>query len=189
MSDPLADLWAGPAGGEIQATLPFPRALSQPIVSPTCPLCRVQLASTIDPVRSCEGCRTEFHADCLQELGGCSTPGCPERGTPVGRGSTAGTLLDPKERERRRARLELEHAARLERERSWFVALKPANGSLVAFGIATLGVSAALSFMIVASDGPDGFPWAAFGLGTLVMFPLVVGAFLLVAWHPDQEPD
>ncbi|MCA8921796.1 MAG: hypothetical protein KDD82_08300 [Planctomycetes bacterium] len=39
----------------------------------TCPLCRDRLGEVF---QACSSCHTEYHADCLAELGGCSTLGC-----------------------------------------------------------------------------------------------------------------
>lgn len=36
-----------------------------------------------DPQRTCEGCGTTYHRDCLGELGGCATPGCTQPGAPT----------------------------------------------------------------------------------------------------------
>ncbi len=35
------------------------------------------------PQRTCEGCGTTYHRDCLGELGGCATPGCAQPGAPT----------------------------------------------------------------------------------------------------------
>lgn len=41
----------------------------------SCPLCRSSLARG-GQVRECSGCEISYHAECLEELGGCGTLGC-----------------------------------------------------------------------------------------------------------------
>jgi hypothetical protein len=43
----------------------------------TCPLCHDGLSAER---RRCPGCDTPYHGHCLDELGGCATLGCPQRG-------------------------------------------------------------------------------------------------------------
>ncbi|HBP18967.1 MAG TPA: hypothetical protein DEA08_14415 [Planctomycetes bacterium] len=51
--------------------------------SQRCPLCQEQLAG--GPGRTiCSGCRTVYHHECFEELGGCSTLGCPRKGLASG---------------------------------------------------------------------------------------------------------
>ena len=63
-----------------------------------CPLCRDPLRLDAR-TRECPGCRTQYHAECLDEMGGCSTLGCARKkrttrvvprpaATPTARGST-----------------------------------------------------------------------------------------------------
>jgi len=49
----------------------------------SCPLCREVLEPAIDAIEACSGCATDYHAECLAELGGCSTLGCGHKGQPV----------------------------------------------------------------------------------------------------------
>lgn len=50
---------------------------------PHCPLCRVVFVGTVERY-DCPGCGTRYHADCADELGGCSTLGCPRLGVGPG---------------------------------------------------------------------------------------------------------
>lgn len=43
-----------------------------------CPLCREALADL--PLGRCHSCATTFHQECLEEMGGCPTNGCAQRG-------------------------------------------------------------------------------------------------------------
>jgi hypothetical protein len=46
---------------------------------PHCPLCRVVFVGTAESY-DCPACATRYHQDCADELGGCSTLGCPRLG-------------------------------------------------------------------------------------------------------------
>ena len=48
-----------------------------------CPLCRVRHSESLDDTVVCPGCDVRYHRDCAQELGGCSTLGCPRLGLTV----------------------------------------------------------------------------------------------------------
>lgn len=45
-----------------------------------CPLCQERLAGD---EHSCPGCQTRYHAECVDELGGCATMGCAHKGQRV----------------------------------------------------------------------------------------------------------
>ncbi|MGE0709073.1 MAG: RING finger protein [Planctomycetota bacterium] len=45
----------------------------------SCPLCRDALEEG-EEVEACPGCETRYHFECLRDLGGCATLGCPEQG-------------------------------------------------------------------------------------------------------------
>ncbi|MCO5169665.1 MAG: hypothetical protein M9894_25280 [Planctomycetes bacterium] len=50
---------------------------------PHCPLCRVVFVGD-EAGYDCAGCATRYHEDCADELGGCSTLGCPRLGAGPG---------------------------------------------------------------------------------------------------------
>ena len=50
----------------------------------TCPLCRDALGGRERAHYRCHACQTEYHLECAQELGGCSTLGCARQGKPAG---------------------------------------------------------------------------------------------------------
>ena len=50
----------------------------------TCPLCRDALGGRERARYRCRACQTEYHLECAQELGGCSTLGCARQGKPAG---------------------------------------------------------------------------------------------------------
>ena len=54
------------------------RALQQ------CPLCHERLEEEALRLRDCSGCSTTYHHLCVNELGGCSTLGCPRHQTWLG---------------------------------------------------------------------------------------------------------
>ena len=86
-----------------------------------CPLCRVRhFPGDGEETYDCSGCEVRYHRDCADELGGCSTLGCPRLGlkpdeeTPEQ--ETAGTrirrgLRASRQRRQDRPRLAQEHRA------------------------------------------------------------------------------
>lgn len=50
---------------------------------PHCPLCRVTFVDETNRY-DCSACGTRYHEDCADELGGCSTLGCPRLGAGPG---------------------------------------------------------------------------------------------------------
>ena len=50
---------------------------------PHCPLCRVTFVDETNRY-DCSACGTRYHADCADELGGCSTLGCARLGAGPG---------------------------------------------------------------------------------------------------------
>lgn len=83
---------------------------------PHCPLCRVTFGGTVQ-LYVCEGCNTQYHHDCADELGGCATLGCPRLGV----GPEESTPADQRWRARARryrsgARDRRESARRLREE-------------------------------------------------------------------------
>ncbi len=68
-----------------------------------CPYCHDVLVS--DPVRvTCEGCGTEHHQACLEELGRCPVAGCATPGTAPDAAAPRPATIDDAERLRRRVR-------------------------------------------------------------------------------------
>lgn len=58
---------------------------AKPLGGPaSCPLCSETLESG-GPVRECPGCAVGYHQECLDELGGCGTLGCPKATPRAGR--------------------------------------------------------------------------------------------------------
>lgn len=80
---------------------------------PRCPLCRVDLEGGALVPDECAGCGTRYHADCLTELGGCSTLGCPRVGVPPG----APTPAEQRFRDRLRRRVDASREHRPDRRR------------------------------------------------------------------------
>lgn len=59
----------------------------------SCPLCHAALFGA--EAARCGGCDTHYHADCLVELGGCSTLGCAHFRKPLRRDRRLGITLTP----------------------------------------------------------------------------------------------
>lgn len=78
-----------------------------------CPLCRVRHSAEHAETYVCSGCEVRYHSDCADELGGCSTLGCPR----LGLGPQAETPAEEKRSERLRRGLRASRARRGERGR------------------------------------------------------------------------
>lgn len=80
---------------------------------PRCPLCRVDLeGASLEPTE-CPACHTRYHADCLVEMGGCSTLGCAR----VGVAPDAPTPEGQRFRDRLRRRVDASREHRPDRRR------------------------------------------------------------------------
>lgn len=135
-----------------------------------CPLCRCDLAAEAIAAQACEGCGVQYHQDCAEELGGCSTAGCARMGEAPADPAAAS------ERERRRVVLTADHERLLQRFRAGRDALARdrwwTNVGMPLRAIALAGIAFGLWQVAVASGG--GFERAG-----LAVSALLLGAVLL----------
>lgn len=116
---------------------------------PHCPLCRVVFVGTVESY-DCPGCGTRFHADCADELGGCSTLGCPRLGAGPGDADPDDQRWRARARRYREgARARRASARRLRQEHAAQAQAEGEEHPLVTAGRVGLGCLDCLSFLMI----------------------------------------